>query len=145
MTYYKELSLYSYWNTQNEPYTQNVGWLESSEHFAQGTVPTEFSARLLNFCKGKVNLTRGIHFCNLCHDPDIAFQQASEKHFGSAEIRVFYNNKIYAAPDLIFHYVVDHQYLPPIEFIEAVLRGPLPRTAESDRLIVRIEVDYIYR
>ena len=28
---------------------------------------------------------------------------------------------IYAAPNLIYHYVKEHRYLPPMEFINAVL------------------------
>ena len=40
---------------------------------------------------------------------------------GSAEIRVRGANRVYAAPELVYHYVVAHQYKPPREFIEAVL------------------------
>ena len=36
----------------------------------------------------------------------------------------------YAAPNLIYHYVVDHQYLPPDAFVRAVLDGPLPGSPE---------------
>ena len=43
-----------------------------------------------------------------------------ELRLGSAEIRVFGREEgTYAAPDLIYHYVVDHHYLPPEEFIKA--------------------------
>jgi hypothetical protein len=31
---------------------------------------------------------------------------------------------------MIYHYVVDHHYLPPEEFISAVLDGPLPDSPE---------------
>ena len=36
---------------------------------------------------------------------------------------------VYAAPELIAHYVEDHGYLPPPEFVEAVRlsQGPKPR------------------
>jgi hypothetical protein len=50
---------------------------------------------------------------------------------GSAEIRVFgRSGVIYAAPNLIFHYVKDHAYRPPREFIDAVVTGPGPETTE---------------
>lgn len=40
---------------------------------------------------------------------------------GSAEIRAYsLNGKIYAAPNLIFHYAKAHNYKPPEEFIWAV-------------------------
>jgi len=31
---------------------------------------------------------------------------------------------------MIYHYVVDHRYLPPEEFIRAMPEGPLPDTPE---------------
>lgn len=46
---------------------------------------------------------------------------------GGAEIRVFSpTGKLYAAPNLIFHYVEAHDYLPPQEFMDALFAGPLP-------------------
>jgi hypothetical protein len=42
--------------------------------------------------------------------------------FGSAEIRVpGKGNIVFAAPEMIAHYVIMHEYRPPEEFIEAVL------------------------
>ena len=41
---------------------------------------------------------------------------------GNAEIRVLgRNGKTYAAPNLIYHYIKDCGYLPPHEFLEAVM------------------------
>jgi hypothetical protein len=48
---------------------------------------------------------------------------------GSAEIRVVGVGRVYAAPDLIGHYVEAHGYCPPEEFIAAVLGGPEPGSA----------------
>ncbi len=55
---------------------------------------------------------------------------------GSAEIRVFGNGgKIYAAPNLIYHYVTVHGYKTPDEFVSALKEGPLPGSKEYfDRL-----------
>lgn len=40
---------------------------------------------------------------------------------GSAEIEVEDDHgKIYVAPDLLYHYITGHHYLPPRQFIEAV-------------------------
>jgi len=54
---------------------------------------------------------------------------------GMAEIRVFAKSgKIYAAPNLIYHYVKDHSYAPPDPFVEAVLttsRPPDPQYFEQ--------------
>jgi len=54
---------------------------------------------------------------------------------GSAEIRVVgQDGTVYAAPDLIYHYVVVHDYRPPEEFIQAVMETPLPGTQEHEIL-----------
>jgi hypothetical protein len=55
---------------------------------------------------------------------------------GSAEIRVFSESgAIYAAPDLIYHYMVVHRYKPPDQFISALRVGPHPLSKEYlDRL-----------
>jgi hypothetical protein len=45
---------------------------------------------------------------------------------GSGEFRITSSNgATFVAPDLIVHYIADHAYLPPQEFLEAVLEaGP---------------------
>ena len=50
---------------------------------------------------------------------------------GSAEIRSFSNRgAIFAAPNLIFHYVSVHHYNPPEEFIASLSEGPCPSSPE---------------
>ena len=50
---------------------------------------------------------------------------------GSAEIRVFADGgAIYAAPDLIYHYMVVHRYKPPDQFISSLRNGPHPFSKE---------------
>ena len=57
---------------------------------------------------------------------------------GFAEIRAFSDDgKVYAAPNLMFHYIVDHSYLPPSEFIDAVLKGPRPSHPSYFKLLRR--------
>ncbi|BCU78007.1 hypothetical protein [Luteolibacter sp. LG18] len=55
------------------------------------------------------------------------FRDGCEQSFGSAEIRVRgADGVVYGAPDLIYHYVVAHDYLPPAAFIEAVCQWSPP-------------------
>jgi hypothetical protein len=49
---------------------------------------------------------------------------------GGNEIRVLAGEKVFAAPVLIFHYVISHRYRPPEEFIQAVMRSPRPGSPE---------------
>ena len=53
-----------------------------------------------------------------------------EHCLGSGDILVFGPEEIYIAPDLIYHYISDHDYSPPDEFVQAVLSSPLPNSAE---------------
>ena len=90
---------------------------------------------LWSFCKVAVVQTRGFHTCDLCQSveagiPTIALGEERMK-VGSAEIRFFGDdNRIYAAPNLIYHYVDAHAYLPPPEFVSAVVHGLSPGSDE---------------
>jgi hypothetical protein len=55
---------------------------------------------------------------------------------GSAEIRVFgERGAIYAAPTLIYHYVLEHRYKLPDDFVRGLLGGPRPPTDEYRALL----------
>lgn len=132
MAYYPDLSLYIYSSLGNGPTTLNVGWLDKGHLYPQAEVPDNFAERLWRFCCKPVLPTRGLHECDFCPIADkyiVEQYNTEERKLGSAQIRVFgQNDIIYAAPDMIYHYVVRHQYCPPAEFIQAVLKGPLPDT-----------------
>ena len=76
---------------------------------------------------------RGFHACAWCAPGEDAATwlqvkpdygpDASCASIGNGEIRVRGEGLVYAAPALIYHYVVDHNYRPPDEFIAAVLDG----------------------
>jgi hypothetical protein len=113
----------------------NVGWLNKEYVFSQGGVPDAFIQRLWLFCREPMCESKGFHECEFCVEPSefgIAALYADEElRLGSAEIRATdRNGMMYVAPNLIFHYVVQHHYRPPGEFIQAVLEGPLPDTLE---------------
>ncbi len=124
--------------------TLSIGWLDRSYAYPQGEVEEKFRRRLLAFCLHPVILTRGFHRCNLCTPPTRISVHVDNReiYLGSAEIRVFYRDKVYAAPDLIYHYIVLHRYLPPEEFIEAVLAGPLPHTRQYEEFKRRKKIDW---
>lgn len=110
--YYLDLSRYAYFG--HEPNTYNVGWLDATHPYPTGHVPTEFVERLHSFLEITVRPMFGSHLCELCHNTS-----------WTKEIRVFGQGEIvYAAPAMIYHYVVDHHYRPPEEFIQAVLTSP---------------------
>ncbi len=103
----------------------NIGWLDAGHPYPVGPLPEGFLARLALFSADAhlINWTRGVYLCPLCDPPALL------EHGGSAEIRVVGVGRVYAAPDLIGHYVEAHGYCPPQEFIAAVLDGPEPGSA----------------
>lgn len=144
MAYYPDLSPYRYFPSDDTPVAVNIGWLSGWYPFRRGKVPLPFLERLREFCIAKVMSTRGFHscgigWCKLRQCSGLSFLQSQihvdyknqELRLGSAEIRVFGLGAIvYAAPNLIYHYVSAHQYRPPEEFVQAVLTSPLPSSQE---------------
>jgi hypothetical protein len=134
MTYIPEFSPYSYY--QVEASTITIGWLDGEHLYSQGVVSKSFINRLWIFCQNPVHQSKGFFACQLCQVPVygvMAQWNIEKRSLGSAEIRVIgKDNVIYAAPDLIYHYVTKHNYRPPDEFIQAVLDGPLPDTPEYE-------------
>jgi hypothetical protein len=104
-----------------------VGWLSAGQPFAQGDVPPEFLDRLREFVRLwwpstealGWSLALGKHCCELCHD-----------FYAGGNIGVPDGQILFAAPEMIAHYVEKHQYRPPAEFVAAVLKSPLPGTEE---------------
>ena len=50
-----------------------------------------------------------------------------ELELGNGEIQICgEGSAVYVAPTMILHYIIDHHYLPPAEFIQAVRVGRMP-------------------
>jgi hypothetical protein len=102
-----------------------IGWLSSSERFAVGDADHGLAQSLEGLLTShRVNKTRGYHLCEFCNDsrPIELRLRAGSLLLGSAEIWIPSRDEavIYAAPDLVVHYVTVHKYLPPPEFLDAV-------------------------
>jgi hypothetical protein len=134
MAFFPDLTPYAYPIGSDKGIALNVGWLSNEHPYPQGDVPEEFVRRLWLYCKVPVNRTRGFSNCELssqCPWPVTAEMMGEKLRLGSAEIRVLGKDSvIFAAPDMIFHYVTVHHYCPPDVFIRAVLQGYLPDSAE---------------
>ena len=127
MTYYPDLSPYTYSDiyaaVHPDHRTVNVGWLERGREFERGAVPPEYMKRLRKFCESAPSFyhTNGFHTCEFC-----------KAAHGIGEIRVIGSSRVFAAPVMILHYVAKHEYLPPRDFLAALLTAPLPGTPEFD-------------
>ncbi|GGN36190.1 hypothetical protein FHR83_006321 [Actinoplanes campanulatus] len=135
MAYFDDLSPYAYkprardWGRT----VLSVGWLDAAHEYRTGPTSDDFRSALLRRCtkdKYRIGQTRGFHQCNLppCDKrefwpPILVATTEGEILLGSAEIRVeAKNGVVFAAPTLIYHYVIEHGYQPPDDFIEAISR-----------------------
>ena len=140
LPYFADLTPYSPGREDNElgitPLA--VGWLRRGKPFQTGAPPAGFLFKLAGFCLPENSLeafARPLP-CGLeTHPVKPLLARGRPLPLGRREIRVIGLEEIYAAPDLIYHYVAEHGYLPPREFIDAVDRGPQPGSPELKALL----------
>jgi hypothetical protein len=114
VSYFEDLTPYTYLHPEEEqPGTVNIGWLDPGHTFPTGETGEAFRAKLRGICQHRVKRTRGFLSCYFC--------KGRNRPHSSAEIRVVGVNRVYAAPEMVGHYVEAHGYRPPDEFIAAVL------------------------
>lgn len=146
MAYFKDFSEYIYHASSVRPRTFNIGWLDSEHEFRKASPDTTLLDSLWEYCKVSVVQMRGIHECELCgvpHRTVLASRKGEARRLlGSAEIRVFNEHEgLFAAPNLIYHYVRAHQYSPPDEFVLALKAGPSPSSSEHLDRLKALELD----
>jgi hypothetical protein len=138
MSLYQDLTEYTYHNSMfHRPGTKNVGWLAQGHDFRTAE-PTEDVLRTSwNFCKISIARMRGTYECDLCSNTTSYYAQRDGEGLllGSSEIRVFSaQGEIYAAPNLIYHYIAVHRYAPPDAFLRALDENPPPSQQYFERL-----------
>ena len=142
MAYFPDLSEYTYFElSKGRSLTRNVGWLDAMHDFPAEEAASELLDLLWQYCLVLVLSTRGLHSCEFCSSEYPTYEARGDLKvlLGSAEIRVFSKSgDVYAAPNLIYHYVSCHRYQPPAPFVAALHEGhegPSPTTsAYFDRL-----------
>lgn len=146
MTYYPDLATYDYLpDTVPEGVELlTVGWLEPGHEFPTVTEDPEgpqdaedaedaedlhpdFWPNLVTLAADHTTaVTRSVHACRFRHLFEADFQYRAVYgsrvlYLGSAEIRVVARDgRWLTAPTLVVHYIRDHGYRPPAEFVEAV-------------------------
>jgi len=145
VAYFPDLSEYTYIKHLCRPNTLNVGWLDATHPFEKEKTSAEVVSILWDYCKYSIGQTRGFQFCgiNCCeYSGTIEYRRSGVLlKLGSAEVRVFgAADKIYAAPNLVYHYVSEHDYKMPDEFVIALMSGPPPG---SDEYLERLRASNI--
>jgi len=119
----EDLSPYNYMN--NNESVKSIGWLEGD--FNKGEVDSKVIKLLETY--ERINLCRGFHCCEYCEGCES----------GNGEIwSVSKQGEVYAAPSLVIHYIKEHSYLPPKEFIDSVLNGLKPDTEAYKSIIKEV-------
>ena len=145
MTYFEDLSRYTYSNAVPEGISiKNVGWLAINREFPKAHASVNLLDVLWDYCSVIVTPTRGLHSCEFCVSPAHTFvRHGTRLLLGSGEIRIFsLGGDIFSAPNLIYHYIHDHQYRPPAEFVQAIEGGPHPTSDEYKRLMDLLAVKW---
>lgn len=146
--YYSDLSIYEYTqNIQGTIYDKtrvkmvcSVGWLAKKYKYPTGEICDMYLERLWYYCYNfAVNATLGLHLCPFCPAKtysSLARRGNEECSLGGSEVWVLgHDGIVYAAPNLLYHYMQRHQYRPPTEFLDALMTGPLPGTSAYDAVI----------
>ena len=75
----------------------------------------------------------GFHLCEYCRDET-----------SSGDVTLDYGNgRIYQVPDMILHYIADHQYMPPDEFINDVMGCDLVTGCRAQTKCTVTKVGYL--
>jgi hypothetical protein len=127
--FFADLTPYEYGYEEVRANILNVGWLARGHVFPVGAVSDTFVKVLRRLVASPVNLYRGYHTCEFCPEPPLVVSASGRRvsnppgeTMGNGEIRVAGSRgRIYVAPVLVAHYVRAHHYLPPEEFIRAVV------------------------
>jgi hypothetical protein len=101
--------------------------LHPDHPFVEGQVSAAFLERLKKFVSQAGDSADalgfgaygGFHTCEFC-----------QSAHGVANFGVPSEDRLYVAPELIVHYIEEHDYCPPEEFIKAVMNSPLPESEE---------------
>ena len=137
MAYFPDLSPYAYLQTQD--HVLNIGWLDEGEPFPTGKADIKALEKLGALLPFKVWQSRGGHDCPFCGARPL---NTDGTPVATAEIRVFAEDgTAYAAPTMLLHYMEDHDYAPPQEFIEALMATELPPTEAYFQDLLRIGMD----
>jgi hypothetical protein len=140
MTYFADLTPYTFGPDDGWTGDLNIGWLAANRPYAHGSPPEGFLTALITCAARPVRLYRGIHTCELCGATDLQFDlEGREVHVGNGELRVRdANGQAYTAPTLVVHYVEAHGYLPPPAFIDAVMRWSKDNLVVKGRLLEQL-------
>jgi hypothetical protein len=133
LNHHEDLSPYLYGMTFVIPEVKNIGWLDKDHPFKIGEVKPEFLSKLKKLifnsdggnCNILVNELRGSYECPVCGKHKLKISEEDDYFIlGSAELWIpdhKIEGQYFATFGLIIHYIEEHHYQPPQDFIDSVL------------------------
>lgn len=115
----------------------NIGWLINGDQFPTGTINEATLTKLfLLLARERINAMRSFEYCTLakCNGQEVMHYHElahltgtyNQEHGGTQTLKQEIwlpsadGTKVFVAPSIILHYITDHKYLPPQEFLDAV-------------------------
>lgn len=134
--HFPDLALCTYGHNAKSPEAWNVpllaiGWLERGQTFSEGEAEEKVidrARKIQGQTFGRISGYRGLHRCDLC-EPEEAGFGIEDSH---VNLFIPGNDCVYMASGGLVHYMEEHSYLPPEEFVSALLSCPLPSTPEYE-------------
>ena len=137
MAHFHDLAPCTYFRDETLPPLVAVGWLDEGHEFPTGEVPPGLLPRLIAFRRSAKSpwgcMFLGYHGCYWCsRDAQARKGMSAEAHslseylcwWSKTNLFIPGDGVVYASPEGIIHYIVEHRYRPPAEFIDAVLAAP---------------------
>lgn len=132
MAFYRDLDRCSYFDNGVDPSLDftAIGWLEDPHAYQRGAVRAELVPRLFKFLESAWDPIRfrGRHRCDQCRRQPEQLQNEFGNVVDVGAINLFIPKAgtagLFVAPSLVLHYMIDHDYCPPLEFQAAVLACP---------------------
>jgi hypothetical protein len=106
-----------------------VGWESEGEPFATGDVPAEVVSRIKQFGDRRWECEKALRWSRTLSDPNRI-------------IAVPMDGVLYIAPGDIDQMIKLRRYLPPQEFLDAVMKAPLPDTLEYEAAVSSFRESY---
>ena len=137
-----DLELYSdntYYSRYHFEQAQNIGWVCNQNKRRNVNVSEDFLNHLWLYIQCPFHTQRTYPYHLLMY-------KNKQMKLGFSEIRVLGKDVLerYAAPDMIFAYIMEGRYTPPVSFEKAVLEGPKPGSVEYNRYLSRYHKAYLW-
>ncbi len=137
--YYNDLAPCSYFGAELADKLIAVGWLDNEHPYTEGNLNDDTLDKLFELLVKPWNpmLLMGYAECGLCKI-DINDLTYNDKTIRVGNLNLFIPGEgfLYVMPSLAAHYILAHNYAPPQEFCDAVMRCPPMGSDDYYRAVV---------